>query len=106
MQNYDLEKLAQQIEQTAEALFPDMVKFLADIVRIRTYTGEEAPAVERTLEELRAIGCDKVWMDSAGNALGQIGTGKPVLLYDAPLDPNETPDEKEWLYPPLEAVIK
>ena len=112
MQNFDLEKLAQQIEQTAEAMFPDMVKFLADIVRIRTYTGEEAPAVERTLAELRAIGCDKVWMDSAGNALGQIGTGKrandqsPLLLYNAHLDTNEIADEKEWQYPPLEAVVK
>lgn len=63
MQN--LGKLTQRIEQTAEAMFPDMIKFLADLVRLRTYTGEEGPAVERTLAELRAIGCDKVWMDSA-----------------------------------------
>lgn len=87
-------------------MFPDMVKFLADIVRIRTYTGEEAPAVERALAELRAIGCDKVWMDSAGNALGQIGSSKPILLYNAHLDTNEIADENEWLHPPLEAVIE
>jgi len=106
MKNYDLQKLTQQIEQAAEAMFPDMVDFLADLVRLRTYTGEEGPAVERTLAELRAIGCDKVWMDSAGNALGQIGAHERILLYNAHLDTNEIADEKEWQYPPLEAVVK
>ena len=32
--------------------------------------------VDRTLEELRAIGCDDVWMDSAGNALDASVTGR------------------------------
>ena len=50
-------------------------RFLADLIRIRSYTGQERAAVERTLAELRAIGCDEVWMDSAGNALGRIGRG-------------------------------
>ena len=105
MQNIDLEKLAAQIRATADAMYPDMVHFLADLVRLRTYTGEEGPAVERTLAELRAIGCDKVWMDSAGNALGQIGSHKSTLLYNAHLDTNEIADESEWPYPPLEAAI-
>jgi putative selenium metabolism hydrolase len=105
MQNYDLEKLAQQIEQAAESMYPNMVGFLADLVRLRTYTGEEGPAVERTLAELHAIGCDKVWMDSAGNALGQIGTHTRTLLYNAHLDTNEIADENEWPYPPLDAAI-
>jgi len=61
-------------------------RFLADLIRIRSYTGQEGPAVERTLQELRAIGCDEVWTDSAGNALGRIGRGPRVILYDAHLD--------------------
>lgn len=105
MQNLDFEKLVAQIQQTAETMFPSMVNFLSDIIRIRTYTGEEKPAVERTLAELRAIGCDKVWMDSAGNALGQVGSHTSTLLYNAHLDTNEIADESEWPYPPLEAVV-
>ncbi len=81
-------------------------RFLADLIRIRSYTGQERPAVERTLEELRAIGCDEVWMDSAGNALGRIGRGPRVLLYDAHLDTNEVADEREWPHPPLEPVVE
>ncbi len=67
-------------------------RFLADLIAIRSYTGEEGPAVARTLEELRAVGCDDVWMDSAGNALGRIGSGRRVILYDAHLDTNEVAD--------------
>lgn len=81
-------------------------RFLADLIRIRSYTGQERPAVERTLQELKAIGCDEVWMDSAGNALGRIGRGPRVILYDAHLDENEVADEREWPHPPLEPVVE
>jgi putative selenium metabolism hydrolase len=81
-------------------------RFLADLIRIRSYTGQERQAVERTLEELAAIGCDDVWMDSAGNALGRIGRGPRVILYDAHLDTNEVADEREWPHPPLEPVVE
>ncbi len=81
-------------------------RFLADLIRIRSYTGQEGAAVERTLAELRAIGCDEVWTDSAGNALGRIGHGSHVILYDAHLDTNEVADEREWPHPPLEPVVE
>lgn len=98
--------LARKIDKTSHKLNDRMVNFLADLVRIKSYTGDEGLAVERTLQELKAIGCDKVWMDSAGNAIGQIGHGKHVILFDAHLDTNEIADENEWLHPPLEPVIE
>jgi len=83
-------------------------RFLADLIRIRSYTGQEGAAVERTLAELRAIGCDEVWTDSAGNALGQLrfGHGPRVILYDAHLDTNEVADERGWPHLPLEPVVE
>jgi acetylornithine deacetylase/succinyl-diaminopimelate desuccinylase-like protein len=81
-------------------------RFLADLIRIRSYTGQEGAAVERTLAELAAIGCDEVWTDSAGNALGRIGHGPRVILYDAHLDTNEVADAREWPHPPLEPVVE
>jgi putative selenium metabolism hydrolase len=106
MAKMDLGKLAERVQAEADHLYPAMVHFLADLIRIRSYTGQEQSAVERTLAELRAIGCDRVWMDSAGDALGQIGDQGPILLYDAHLDTNEIADEGEWLHPPLEAVME
>lgn len=98
--------IARVATSLAEALAPQQQQFLADLIAIRSYTGEEGPAVARTLQELRAIGCDDVWMDSAGNALGRIGSGRRVILYDAHLDTNEVADASEWPHPPLEPVIE
>jgi putative selenium metabolism hydrolase len=98
--------LARRVRAAARALAPQQTQFLADLIAIRSYTGEEGPAVERTLRELQTIGCDKVWMDSAGNALGQIGHGRRVILYDAHLDTNQVADASEWPHPPLEPVVE
>jgi putative selenium metabolism hydrolase len=101
-----LNRLVQRINAAAADLAGRQHQFLADLIRLRTYTGQEGPAVERTLAELRAIRCDEVWMDSAGNALGRIGHGRHVIIYDAHLDTNEIADEGEWPHPPLDPVIE
>jgi len=97
--------LAAEINQAAAALAPRQQQFLADLIGIRSYTGQEGPAVERTLRELRAIGCDEVWRDTAGNALGRLGHGPRLILYDAHLDTNEVADEREWPHPPLTPTV-
>jgi len=102
----DLRELAGHISALSEIMAGRQARFLVDLIRIRSYTGQERLAVERTLEELRVIGCDDVWMDSAGNALGRIGRGPRVLLYNAHLDTNEVADEREWPHPPLEPVVE
>ena len=105
--NHSLQSgLVDRIGILAEQMTEPRERFLADLIRIRSYTGQERPAVERTLEELRAIGCDEVWQDSAGNALGRIGRGPRVILYNAHLDTNEVADASEWPHPPLEPVVE
>ncbi len=102
----ELTQLAQRISTAAGELAGRQQQFLADLIAICSYTGHESLAVERTLQELRAIGCDEVWMDTAGNALGRIGHGKHVILYDAHLDTNEVTDEREWPHPPFQPTIE
>jgi putative selenium metabolism hydrolase len=97
---------ARRINAAAKNLAGAQTRFLADLIAIRSYTGHEKEAVARTLAELQAIGCDEVWQDSAGNALGRIGKGRRVLLYDAHLDTNEVADEREWPHPPFEPVVE
>ncbi len=101
----ELKALAARISQASHELAEQQARFLADLISIRSYTGQERPAVDRTLQELRAIGCDEVWMDSAGNALGRIGHGARVILYDAHLDTNEVADDSEWPSPPLQPTV-
>ena len=101
-----IDQIARQIHTLSVAMAGRQAQFLADIIAIRSYTGQEAPAVQRTLQELKAVGCEETWMDSAGNALGKIGHGKKVILYNAHLDTNEVADDKEWPHPPLQAVVE
>lgn len=102
----EMNKLQAQIAALAEEYRQPMTDFLSDLIRIQSYTGQEKPAVERTLVELKKIGCDEVWIDSAGNALGRIGSGKRTILFNAHLDTNEVSDASQWPHPPLEPVIE
>ena len=101
-----LAEAAERVRRYAQAIQQDQTDFLADLIRIKSYTGCEGPAVKRTLQEMRHCGFDAVRVDSAGNALGTVGAGKFGLLYDAHLDENEIADEGEWPHPPLEPVIE
>jgi putative selenium metabolism hydrolase len=102
----DMQELQTSILVWAERMRQPMVDFLGDLIRIQSYTGAERLAVERTMLELERIGCDEVWMDSAGNALGRIGHGKRVILYNAHLDTNQVSDPSQWPHPPLEPVVE
>ncbi len=101
-----LAEAAERVRQYAQTVQPAQIDFLADLIRIKSYTGEEGPAVERTLTEMRACGFDNVHADTAGNALATVGAGKFHLLYDAHLDENEIADESSWPHPPLEPTVK
>jgi putative selenium metabolism hydrolase len=96
---------AKQVRQHAQTIRQAQINFLADLIRIKSYTGEEGSAVERTLVEMEACSFQNIRTDSAGNALATVGTGKYHLLYDAHLDENEIADEKAWPHPPLEPTI-
>ncbi len=96
---------AELVRDRAPDLAEAQVAYLADIIRLRTYTGEEGPAVERTLEEMRSSGLGDVRTSTAGDALATVGSGRYHLLYDAHLDHNEIADEDEWPYPPLEPTV-
>ena len=100
-----LAEAADRVKQRAPALAEAQTTYLSDIIALRTYTGEEGPAIERTLEEMSACGFDDVRTSTAGDALGRVGDGRLRLLYDAHLDHNEIADEEEWPHPPLEPTV-
>jgi putative selenium metabolism hydrolase len=101
-----LAEAASRVHQFAPTIKQAQIAFLADLIRIKSYTGQEGPAVERTLDEMSACGFTHVRTDSAGNALATVGSGKFHLLYDAHLDENEIADEKAWPHPPLEPTLE
>lgn len=100
-----LHEAAARLRAQAATIQQAQIDFLADLIRLKTYTGEEGPAVERTLSEMQELGFGNVRTASAGDALGEVGEGPLRLLYDAHLDENEIADEADWPHPPLEPTI-
>ncbi len=100
-----LTEAAQQVQARAAAIHQRQIDFLADLIRLKTYTGQEGPAVERMLDEMQRLGLAEVRTSSAGDALAQTGEGPYRLLYDAHLDENEIADEEDWPYPPLQPTV-
>jgi putative selenium metabolism hydrolase len=100
-----LAEAAARVRQFADTIKQAQIDFLADLIRLKSYTGQEGPAVERTLAEMTACGLTDVRLDSAGDALATIGSGRFHLLYDAHLDENEIAAEADWPYPPLQPTL-
>lgn len=96
---------AERVRDAAPAFASGQLAFLSDLIRRRSYTGQEGPAVERTLDEMRSWGAGDVRMTAMGDAVATVGEGRFRLLYDAHLDHNEIADEDEWEYPPLEPTV-
>ncbi|NPV69387.1 MAG: YgeY family selenium metabolism-linked hydrolase [Firmicutes bacterium] len=84
----------------------DMVRFLRDIVAIPSQSCHEGPVVERVLSEMKAIGFDETYSDRIGNAIGRIGSGPLVIMYDAHLDTVGVGDPSAWDYDPYEGKFE
>ncbi len=96
---------AEKVRAQAGSMQQAQIDFLSDLIRFKTLTGEEGPAVERTLVEMQALRYNNVRTDGIGDVLAEVGDGPHRLLYDAHLDENEIADPNDWPYPPLEPTV-
>jgi putative selenium metabolism hydrolase len=60
--------------------------FLRDLVRMRSFSGEEGEIAARVADELRRVGFSQVYRDRAGNVIGRAGKGTQRLLFDGHMD--------------------
>jgi putative selenium metabolism hydrolase len=73
-----------------------MVKFLRDIIALPSPSGGEGRVAQRTVREMRRCGFDRAFVDKIGNAVGVMGSGKPVILFDAHMDTVGIHDRSLW----------
>ena len=78
----------------------EMVKFLRDIIAMPSPSGSEGRVAKRTVREMKACGFDKAFVDKIGNAVGVVGSGKPVILFDAHMDTVGIHDRNLWKIDP------
>ena len=93
------------INIAVEAIQADLIDFARELVRIRSYSGEEGDIIRHIEGKLHALGYDAVVVDAMGNLAGRIGSGGPVLWFDAHVDTVAVNDAAEWRYDPFGGIL-
>ena len=95
-----------EVLRGAEAYRADIARFLRDMVAIPSPSGREGRVVDRILEEMRRVGFDEVYRDEVGNAVGRIGTGPTIILYDGHIDTVGLGDPTAWTHDPYAGKVE
>ncbi|HSK67623.1 MAG TPA: YgeY family selenium metabolism-linked hydrolase [Anaerolineales bacterium] len=82
-----------------------VIRFAQDLVRIKSYSGQEEQAIRFVEQRMKTLGYDEVIIDSMGNLLGRIGNGGKSILFDSHVDTVEVNDKQEWEIPPFSGEI-
>ena len=91
-----------QIKEAAQKYEADMTRFLRDIVKFPGESCDEKAHIDRIAEEMRKLDFDKVEIDLQGNVLGDMGTGKTLIGYDAHIDTVGIGNIDNWEFDPYE----
>ena len=94
-----------RLHSILKAMEPELVGFARELVRIKSYSGEEEAVIRHIKERMEAIGYDEVVIDAMGNLVGRIGTGDSVIMFDSHVDTVRVDDEAEWNHPPFGGEI-
>lgn len=94
------------ISAKVETVFPDLLEFCRDLLRIPSYTFQEKGVVERVVGEMKKLGYDQAFIDKTGNAVGIIGDGPVTVLFDSHADTVLEGDKSKWSVDPFGAEIK
>ena len=85
----------------------EVIKLTQELVRAKSYSGEEKNASKVLQEYFKDKGFDGVKVDKYGNTVGTIRGNRPgkSILFDGHLDTVPVTDELSWTYPPFSAEI-
>lgn len=84
-----------------------VIEFAQAIVQRPSLSGEEKPVADRIIEEMQALGFDKIDVDANGSVIGTIegsSAGK-TMLFDAHIDTVGISPGVPWSHDPFEAKI-
>ena len=83
----------------------DLLAFAQDLVRIKSYSGQEEQIARFIASRMETLGFDEVRIDRYGNVLGRVGNGERVILFDSHSDTVSVTDEDQWDIPPFSGEI-
>ncbi|MBM7633162.1 YgeY family selenium metabolism-linked hydrolase [Geomicrobium sediminis] len=97
-----MEKLYEALREYEQ----EIVEFVQQLVRIKSFSGDEKEIAHTIKAKMESLDFDKVWIDSLGNVVGRVGNGENVLMFDSHMDTVEVHEEDEWELPPFAGEIK
>lgn len=97
---------AEQILKAVEGKKDKIIDFLRRIIAIPSTSAKEKEVVAEIKKEMEKLNYDKVWIDAAGNIIGQIGTGKTKIVFDSHIDTVDIGDIKSWKYDPFKGKFE
>lgn len=97
----DLKRIARMAGDAAD----DTAGILSDLVKIKSYSGEEEEICRHIAGECEDIGFDEVRIDGLGSVVARIGNGPKTLAIDAHVDTVTVGDESRWERDPFSGEI-
>ena len=79
---------------------------LSDLVRIRSFSGDEEDVCRHIAAVCEEIGFDEVRIDALGSVLARLGSGSRTLVFDAHVDTVEVGDPSPWERDPFSGDIE
>jgi putative selenium metabolism hydrolase len=83
-----------------------VVKFLRDLIAIKSVSSREEEVISRIREEMERCAFDDITVDPMGNILGRIGSGKHIIAFDAHVDTVDVGNAANWTVDPFKGAEK
>ncbi|MGE5654245.1 MAG: YgeY family selenium metabolism-linked hydrolase [Bacillota bacterium] len=84
----------------------EVISFAQELVRIKSYTGQEEEIIKFIEKRMLALGYDHVVVDGMGNCIGVIGNGDTKILFDSHADTVRVDDRRDWTVDPFGGEIR
>ncbi len=83
----------------------DLIAFAQKAVQTKSYSDEEENMAYLLVNEMKKLQYDEAYIDSTGNVIGRIGSGKTIIHFDGHMDTVEVNDGELWQQPPFSGNI-
>jgi putative selenium metabolism hydrolase len=98
--------LKDQIRKSIEARKSDLVSFLQDLIRYKSFCGHEREAIRRVRMEMERLNYDEIYKSAMGSLIGRIGNGSKKIIYDAHVDTVSPGNIDLWERAPFDGIVE
>jgi putative selenium metabolism hydrolase len=82
------------------------ISVLQQLISIPSLSGKEGKIIDYLQKLMKEIGIPEVRVDGFGNIIGKLGSGSPMIAFDAHVDTVDTGDLSQWHTDPFQAAVK